>query len=111
LLNSVIPELKGKTAMIRELHVYGRVKEVGTKSKTESQHLGIGKSLLKKAEEISGHHGYNRIAVISGIGVRDYYRKRGYELQGTYMVKRIAWSNHIWIYMIIFSIIMYWVLN
>lgn len=90
LQNSVIPELKGKTAMIRELHVYGRVKEVGAKSETsKAQHLGIGKKLLRKAEEISQHHRFSKIAVISGIGVRDYYRKNGYTLVGTYMIKKI----------------------
>jgi ELP3 family radical SAM enzyme/protein acetyltransferase len=89
LMNSVIPELKGNTAMIRELHVYGRVKQVGFKDTTGSQHFGIGKSLLAIAEEISKKNGYEQIAIISGIGVRDYYRKRGYELRGSYMMKNI----------------------
>jgi ELP3 family radical SAM enzyme/protein acetyltransferase len=89
--NCVIPELKGKTAMIRELHVYGRVKEVGIKNDTskDAQHLGLGKILLQKAEEISTKLNFNRIAIISGIGVRDYYRKRGYSLEGTYMIKKL----------------------
>jgi elongator complex protein 3 len=87
--NSIIPELKGKTAMIRELHVYGRVKQVGFKDTTGSQHFGIGKSLLQIAEEISMKAGYKHIAIISGIGVRDYYKKRGYELRGSYMMKDI----------------------
>jgi ELP3 family radical SAM enzyme/protein acetyltransferase len=99
LQNSIIPELKGKTSMIRELHVYGRVKEVGVKSeKSEAQHLGIGKLLLQKAEDISIQHGFSKIAVISGIGVRDYYRKRGYTLVGTYMVKTIEDSKYIMFY-------------
>lgn len=101
LKQSIIPELKGNTAMIRELHVYGRVKEVGVKSeKSEAQHLGIGKLLLKKAEEISLHHGFSKIAVISGIGVRDYYRKRGYTLVGTYMVKKIKNRKNTIIYLL-----------
>lgn len=88
--NSVIPELKGKTAMIRELHVYGRVSCVGNAKNTGSaQHLGIGKKLLAMAEKISTSKRYEKIAVISGIGVRDYYRKRGYELDGTYMLKKL----------------------
>ncbi len=87
--NSIIPELKGKTAMIRELHVYGRVKQVGFKDASGAQHFGIGKSLLKIAENISSKAGYEQMAIISGIGVRDYYRKRGYELRGSYMMKEI----------------------
>jgi ELP3 family radical SAM enzyme/protein acetyltransferase len=99
LKQSIISELKGKTAMIRELHVYGRVKEVGMKSeKSEAQHLGIGKLLLQKAEDISVLHGFSKIAVISGIGVRDYYRKRGYTLVGTYMIKKIEDSKYIMFY-------------
>ncbi len=84
---SIIPELKGETAMIRELHVYGRVKNVGHNNTKGAQHFGIGKTLLEIAENISKKAGSKQIAVISGIGVRDYYRKRGYELRGTYMMK------------------------
>jgi ELP3 family radical SAM enzyme/protein acetyltransferase len=86
---SVIPELKGKTAMVRELHTYGRVKHVGMKDSSDTQHIGIGKTLLSIAEEISMRAGYDKIAIISGIGVRDYYRKRGYALNGSYMMKTI----------------------
>ena len=92
---SIIPELKGKTAMIRELHVYGRVKQVGFKDASGAQHFGVGKSLLKIAEDISKKHGYDQIAIISGIGVRDYYRKRGYELRGSYMMKNIERPSNI----------------
>lgn len=87
--NSIIPELKGKTSMIRELHVYGRVKQVGFKDASGAQHFGVGKSLLKIAENISSKAGYEQMAIISGIGVRDYYRQRGYELRGSYMMKVI----------------------
>jgi elongator complex protein 3 len=89
LFDSIIPELEGATAMIRELHVYGRVKEVGANSSTGAQHLGIGKRLLKMADEISRQEAMVNIAVISGIGVRDYYRKHGYELRGSYMMKEV----------------------
>jgi ELP3 family radical SAM enzyme/protein acetyltransferase len=91
---SVIPELEGKTAMIRELHVYGRVKTVGGGSAgAGAQHLGIGKRLLEIAEELAARHGSAQVAVISGIGVRGYYEKRGYTLKGTYMIKDVpsAW--------------------
>jgi ELP3 family radical SAM enzyme/protein acetyltransferase len=90
--NSIIPELKGKTAMIRELHVYGRVKNVGHKDESGAQHFGLGKKLLRMAEKISIKYRYDQIAIISGIGVRDYYRQRGYELRGSYMMKNIKMS-------------------
>jgi ELP3 family radical SAM enzyme/protein acetyltransferase len=109
--NSIIPELKGKTAMIRELHVYGKVQEVGSGNGEKSaQHLGLGKKLLEIAESVAITHGMSDIAVISGIGVRDYYRKRGYELRGSYMMKTfksntiINW-NEIALYLCIVCII------
>jgi ELP3 family radical SAM enzyme/protein acetyltransferase len=90
---SVIPELKGKTAMIREIHVYGKTILVGNTNNNGTQHNGIGKTLLSIAEIISEKARYDKIAIISGIGVRDYYRKRGYELVGTYMIKKIVKHN------------------
>ncbi len=100
--DSIIPELKGRTAMIRELHVYGKVVEVGNQAeKGLSQHLGIGKKLLKAAEEIAAKHNTTQIAVISGIGVRDYYKKRGYTLTGTYMIKQIPPRSYKWIILIV----------
>jgi ELP3 family radical SAM enzyme/protein acetyltransferase len=88
---SIIPELKGRTAMIRELHVYGSLKAVGTGAGAAAgaQHLGIGKTLLAMAENQAAAAGFEQMAVISGIGVRGYYAKRGYELRGTYMMKSL----------------------
>ena len=63
-------------ALIRELHVYGNLSCVG--SDKGSQHKGIGSKLLKDAKLYALWHGYIDIAVISGIGVREYYRKRGF---------------------------------
>jgi ELP3 family radical SAM enzyme/protein acetyltransferase len=85
---SVLPELSGRTAMIRELHVYGQVRPAGEGAETGSaQHLGIGRYLLKLAETEAITAGFEQMAVISGIGVRDYYRKNGYGLRGSYMMK------------------------
>lgn len=75
------------TALIRELHVYGRAVPVG-ESGNAFQHRGFGERLLKEAEEIA-RDGFDRIAVISGVGVRDYYRKFGYRLRDGYMVKKL----------------------
>ncbi len=94
LQKSILPELQGNTAMIRELHVYGRVKTVGSGEAGQgAQHRGIGKTLLRVAERIAQQHGAEQMAVISGIGVRDYYRKQGYELRGTYMMKTLPFTQ------------------
>ncbi|MBC7110576.1 MAG: GNAT family N-acetyltransferase, partial [Archaeoglobi archaeon] len=71
-------------------HIYGPLVPFGRRG-TENvcQHRGFGERLLRRAEEISKEEGFDRIAVISGIGVREYYRKRGYELEGPYMVKEL----------------------
>jgi len=73
------------TAMIRELHVYGELVPVGGDKKV--QHAGLGRKLMAEAEKIAKEHNYKKIAVISGVGVRDYYRKLGYRLKGSYMIK------------------------
>ena len=73
----LLPELVN-SALIRELHVYGAMSAVG--SRAGKQHLGIGTKLLLKAEQISVANGYTKINVISGIGVRSFYNKRGYAL-------------------------------
>lgn len=74
-------------ALIRELHVYGELVSVGGLKKT--QHSGLGKELLGRAEEIAIKHGAACVSVISGVGVRGYYRKLGYRLAGNYMVKKL----------------------
>jgi len=76
------------SALIRELHVYGEALSLGIRDERAFQHKGLGEKLLKQAEEIAKEH-YDRIAVISGIGVRDYYRKFGYRKNYEYMVKRL----------------------
>ena len=91
-------ELRGIRAIVRELHVYGSLQKVSSHNFMEdaSQHRGLGKNLLKKAEEIAlGTHDLDRIAVISGVGVRNYYRKWGYVLDGTYMTKQLSYTHFI----------------
>lgn len=83
-----IPELAG-AALIRELHTYGQLIRIAAENSDASQHKGYGKKLLERAEKIARDAGYKKIAVISGIGVREYYKKRGYSLEGTYMVKYV----------------------
>lgn len=80
-------ELQG-ASLVRELHVYGQVVPIEQKDLSNFQHRGYGTQLMQEAERITREeHGASRLAVISGIGVRDYYRKLGYRLEGAYMVK------------------------
>jgi elongator complex protein 3 len=81
-----IKELEG-AALIREVHTYGEQVRVAGKGGEASQHIGLGRRMMTQAEEISRKNGFKKIAVISGIGVREYYRKLGYRLEGTYMMK------------------------
>lgn len=82
------PALKN-AALIREVHTYGPAVKISKREKDAAQHIGLGKKLIKKAEQISRRNGFQKIAVISGIGVRNYYRKQGYKLKETYMVKKL----------------------
>jgi elongator complex protein 3 len=81
-----ISELKD-CAIVREIHVYGQTVPIGQKG--EIQHTGIGKSLMAEAEQLARKSGYKKLAVISGVGVREYYRKLGYKLEGSYMIKEL----------------------
>ena len=83
------PAITPTSALIRELHVYGSTVSIGTQDAGKVQHRGFGKQLMAKAEEIAKAHGKNKIIVISGVGVRGYYRKLGYEREGPYMVKKL----------------------
>ncbi len=65
-------------AMIREVHVYGQSLKIGESADGHTQHLGLGKELIERSVEIATEKGYRRLAVISAIGTRDYYIKRGF---------------------------------
>jgi len=82
------PELKDGVSVVRELHVYGSVVPVAAKDPKKFQHQGFGMLLMEEAERIAREeHGAWKLAVISGVGTRNYYRKLGYELDGPYMSK------------------------
>ena len=85
-----IKAIKG-AALVRELHVYGNMKPLFKfkKEDDKTQHSGFGTLLMKKAEEIALNNGYKKIAVISGVGVKNYYRKLGYDKEDTFMVKNL----------------------
>ena len=88
------PEIDSKTAIIRELHVYGPQLPVGEEPRDiDTQHLGVGAKLLKKAEEVAySKYDKRKILILSGIGVREYYRKLGYwrEKNSPYMMKLLT---------------------
>lgn len=92
LKNNIFPEL-ANASIVRELHVYGQMVPVYDESLDDeigkTQHLGLGKRLMQEAEKITQDRQIKKIAVISGIGVRNYYRKLGYKLQGTYLTKSL----------------------
>ncbi len=77
-------------ALIRELHTYGQLVGIQEKGDSEGQHRGLGMRLMHEAERIAREEGYKKMAVISGVGVREYYKnKLGYTLDKTYMVKEL----------------------
>lgn len=83
-------EVDDKTALIRELHVYGSMVQLGDKKDELWQHRGYGGELLKEAEKIAREeYEKNKLLVNSGVGARNYYRKFGYRREGPYMSKKI----------------------
>lgn len=76
-------------AMIREVHVYGRVAKL-TKQGSGAQHHGLGTQLVEKACAISCEAGYSRINVISAIGTRGYYRKLHFYDNGLYQQRNLS---------------------
>ena len=84
------PEILGQNAsLIRELRVYGSLVPVGSHRKEAYQHKGWGKTLLKKAEQISREQGYTKIVVTSALGTKEYYKELGYTYDGPYMSKKL----------------------
>ncbi len=97
-------ELEG-AALVRELHVYGSEIAIGEddaagidggdgtaleKGGGGHQHQGYGRRLMARAEELAADAGYDKLAVIAGIGAREYYRgKLGYRQDGPYVSKRL----------------------
>lgn len=75
-------------ALIRELHVYGELMPVGGKARV--QHRGLGRKLIEQAEKIALSQKKEEMAIISGVGVRGYYRKFKYRLKNGYMVKKLS---------------------
>jgi elongator complex protein 3 len=78
-------------ATVREVHIFGSEVPIGGQDDMAAQHKGLGAQLLKEAERIAGEEFLaGKIAVISGVGARDYFRLSGYALEGPYMVKALS---------------------
>jgi elongator complex protein 3 len=84
-----IEELAGK-AIIREIHVYGIAQQLGQNKQNAAQHLGLGSKLIEKATEMSREAGFKEVSVISAIGTRGYYRKKGFTDGELYQHMQIA---------------------
>ena len=63
-------------AMIRELHVYGPALALGSRGKV--QHSGLGSQLITKAVAIAKKFKFKKLSVISAVGTKEYYRRRGF---------------------------------
>ena len=85
----LLEELAG-CAMIREIHVYGLSLGIGTAMSGRAQHLGLGSRLIETAAKIAAERAYTRLAVISAIGTREYYRVRGFEDGELYQIRDLA---------------------
>lgn len=78
------------SAIIREVHIYGKVVQIGSSQEGRAQHLGLGKKLINKAVQIAKFLEYPKLAVISAIGTREYYQKHGFERNGgLYQIKNL----------------------
>lgn len=75
-------------AMIREVHVYGRVAGLHQGGQN-AQHRGLGRMLIERACDIARDNGYTAINVISAIGTRGYYRKQGFADNGLYQQRSL----------------------
>jgi ELP3 family radical SAM enzyme/protein acetyltransferase len=100
------------SGLVREMHVYGRMvpSYLSKFEKSNSQHRGIGSKLLEIAEKTTIENGLNKVAVISGVGVRGFYRKNGYKLVDNYMVKKFKFDHIVMFYydkMITFRVVTY----
>ncbi|HEC81333.1 MAG TPA: tRNA uridine(34) 5-carboxymethylaminomethyl modification radical SAM/GNAT enzyme Elp3, partial [Thermoplasmatales archaeon] len=76
--------------VIRELKVVGREIPLGETLGQGVQHRGLGRELLEEAGRISGEEfDCTRLFVLSGIGVKEYYRRLGFKDDGVYLSKKL----------------------
>jgi elongator complex protein 3 len=84
-------ETSSPLALVRELHVFGSELELGKHADMAAQHRGLGKALLAEAERIAAEEfGASTVAILSGVGARQYYAEQGYGFKAGYMVKNLT---------------------
>ncbi len=83
-----IAELEA-SALIREVHVYGAAATIGERDERKAQHLGLGRRLIDHAAELACEHGFSKMAVISSVGTREYYRRQGFSDGALYQHRAI----------------------
>lgn len=84
-------EITEKTALVRELHVYGPLVSIGQQPTEEWQHRGFGRELLQEAEKIAEEEfDKNKMVIISGIGAKLYFLKQDYKHDGVYVSKNLS---------------------
>jgi elongator complex protein 3 len=77
-------------ALVRELHVYGSEVGIDDAGGADWQHQGYGRRLIERAEERARAAGFGKLAVIAGVGAREYYREKlGYRQDGPYVSKTL----------------------
>jgi len=84
------PEVEAGSALIRELHVYGRMVPVGARLSGAWQHRGWGAALMAEAERIAFEdYDARKVVVMSALGTKRYYERLGYSRDGVYMSKHL----------------------
>ncbi len=82
---------KNPCMIIRELKVVGRELSIGTRSKKGMQHKGYGRELIEEAERICiEEYDKKHLFVLSGVGVKEYYRKNRFKDNGLYLEKTLV---------------------
>ena len=71
---------------------YGKTVQVGDTSVDSTQYRGFGTNLLKKTEDIAQENHFTKMAVISGVGVKNFYRKNGFTDGQYYLIKKLSYS-------------------
>lgn len=77
-------DVLASAAIIREVHVYGQAVEIGAVLPGKAQHAGLGGRLVAEAARLAAAGGHPRLAVISAVGTRPYYRRLGFVDAGPY---------------------------
>ena len=75
-----------RSAVVRELRVYGKAVRVGHRQASAWQHRGLGADLMERMEKVAAEDfDAERLLVTSAVGTRNYYRRLGYNSAGPYM--------------------------